>query len=215
MNKSIFILCLLFSFQNSLFSQELKIKRDGNVKTFNSGSLYYMVLSKNKNYKKDSCCDNTELTGKINSIEADSLGMNLFSINKTTVINDRKLEQNDISWQANFEKKIATKDILYFKNYKSFTEKNNKRRLNIIGGLLLMSTGVTLVNSFFVKDKVSRNNLYKLGALQIGFGMTLSIISSKKRHYLSGLKIMDYCKLKSFSYRNSNPRKRSSAIIPC
>jgi|GEM_PF-2470465 len=186
MNKSIFILCLLFSFQNSLFSQELKIKRDGDVKTFNSGSLYYMVLSKNKNYKKDSCCDNTELTGKINSIEADSLGMNLFSINKTTVINDRKLEQNDISWQANFEKKIATKDILYFKNYKSFAEKNNKRRLNIIGGLLLMSTGVTLVNSFFVKDKISRNNLYKLGALQIGFGMTLSIISSKKRHYLSG-----------------------------
>ena len=56
------------------FGQELTIKRDSKEKTFKENSVYFIVLSKVKSYKKDSCCNYNEALGSITSIEKDSFG---------------------------------------------------------------------------------------------------------------------------------------------
>ncbi len=175
--------CLIAS---ASFGQELTIKRESKEKSFKANSIYFIVLSKVKSYKKDSCCNYIEALGSITSIEKDSLGMSLQTFSKSNVLRDTEVNYIDISWNNILQNKIAKSDILYFQNYKSIKSKNIKKKLSIYGSILILSTGVTMLNTLVVKDKNSRQNLYKLSALQLGCGLTLSIIGSKKRHYITG-----------------------------
>ena len=182
----ILLIALSCFFAFGSFGQELTIKRDSQIKSFKENSVYFIVLSKVKSYKKDSCCNYTEALGSITSIEKDSLVMRLQTFSKSNVLKETEVNYIDISWDNILQNKIAKSDILYFKNYKSFKSKNLKKKLSIYGSILMLSTGVTMLNTLVIKDKVSRQNLYKLSALQLGCGLTLAIIGSKKRHYITG-----------------------------
>ena len=181
----ILLIALSCFFAFGSFGQELTIKRDSQIKSFKENSVYFIVLSKVKSYKKDSCCNYTEALGSITSIEKDSLGMSLQTFSKSNVLKETEVNYIDISWDNILQNKIAFKPMKS-PLVKSFKSKNLKKKLSIYGSILMLSTGVTMLNTLVIKDKVSRQNLYKLSALQLGCGLTLAIIGSKKRHYITG-----------------------------
>ena len=96
-----------------------------------------------------------DLKGKIKSIEGDSLLMELITVRNVTIQGEKSIESVFKSESIALNKKIALKDILYVKHYKSAKNSKTKKTLQIIGGVLMVTSGATALNTFAVSDRKS------------------------------------------------------------
>lgn len=177
-------LILLCFLSTTCFSQELKLWKGKDEKTFKPGSLFEIVVDKTNKSADKSWCSSAQLVGKIVAISDDSLTLQLnsYSIKKTM----ENVENKEIflSQTGTLESTIAKNEIIYLSNYKSQKHKKRKENIFTTGGLMVFTGLVTALNALVVKDKSSKKTLLISGGLQFGLGLGLTITNDTKKYYL-------------------------------
>ncbi len=184
MNKTLLPLILLCFISLTCFSQELKLWKGDEEKTFKTGTLFEIVVDNANKSADKRWCSSAELVGKIVSVTDDSLKLLLNSYKIRNNMENVKKEENFYSQTGTIEAKIAKNEIVYLRNYKSL--KHKKRKENIMGtGVLMVFTGVvTALNALVVKDKSSKKSILISGGIQLGIGIGFIIAGDTKSYHL-------------------------------
>lgn len=179
-NGLLFLGLLLFN--TICYGQELKLFRHNNTKVFKSGSIYEVVISESAKDKR--CCSYKSLVGTLTETSTDSLHFKLSEFKSRYYVENVRFEENYQSKNHTINMTIASNEIYYLKNHKSYKSKSNKNGMLSIGAILIISSLGTLVNSVIVKNDASKNVLLISGGVQIGLGLSLVILGSSKHYYL-------------------------------
>jgi len=183
MNKRLtpIFLCLV---SLNCFSQELRLSKGTDEKTFKKGSIFEIVISENNHSDDKVSCKSAELIGKIISISQDSLTLQLSTYKSNKIVENVEIEDVFQSKTGTIEATIAQREIIYLRNYKTLKHKKKKAGL-AVGGLFLFTGAVTALNAFVVNDRNSKNNLLISGGAQFGLGVGFLIASNSKKYCLS------------------------------
>lgn len=184
MNKSLLPLILLCFLCTTCFSQELKLWKGDEEKTFKTGTLFEIVVDNANKSADKRWCSSAEFVGKIVSVTDDSIKLLLNSYKIRNNMENVKKEENFYSQTGTIEAKIAKNEIVYLRNYKSLKQK--KRKENFLGtGVLMVFTGVvTALNALVVKDKSSKKSILISGGIQLGVGIGFIIAGDTKSYHL-------------------------------
>ena len=164
-------------------SQNLFLTNGAKKIKVKENALFEITISNSQTIEKN-CCDYMDLKGKIKSIEGDSLLMELITVRNVTIQGEKSIESVFKSESIALNKKIALKDILYVKHYKSAKNSKTKKTLQIIGGVLMVTSGATALNTFAVSGKQNRGNILLSAGIQLGVGaIFIGVGKSKKRYF--------------------------------
>ncbi len=164
--------------------QGLTLIKGNYQKTFDEGSVFEIVNAEKQKSKDADCCNYTQLTGKIKSIGADSITLQLFNISTKKLIDGTESENIYFSQNGKIKSTIAQDQIYYLRNFKTYKSINRKISFKIIGAILLTAGAVTMLNSFIVNNRSNKNKLLYTGGAQIGLGLGFSILGSTRKYFL-------------------------------
>jgi hypothetical protein len=167
-----------------LFRKGLTLIKGNYQKTFKEGFVFEIVNAEKPKSKDADCCNYTQLTGKIYSIEGDSITLQLFSVSNKKVIDGTENEHIYFSQTGMIKSTIAWDQIYYLRNFKNYKNINRKTNFQIIGAILMVTGAVTMLNSFIVDTRSNKNKLLYTGGAQIGLGLGFSILGSTKKYFL-------------------------------
>lgn len=185
MNKTLTLIFLCFVSLNC-FGQELRLSRGTEEKKFKKGSIFEIVTTETTHSDDRVSCKGAELIGKIISISADSLTLQLSAYKSKQMVENVKIEEVFHSNTGTIETTIAHRDIIYLKNYKTLKQQKKKASLFVgLGGVMFFTGAVTALNAFVVNDKSNINNLLISGGAQFGLGIGFMIAGNSKKYSLS------------------------------
>ena len=179
--KILYVLFLSFLASN-ICAQQFEISNSSKSKKIKKGYFIEMI-SGELGEVVPNCCEYTQMFGYLDSVRGDSIYMKVNTMN----INKSK-DGLSLSEAYQFEKldiiqAIPKDDILYMKIYKSKKSQKRSNAFALVGGLLIISGSVTALNTFLVKDKSNKRNLFIAGGIQIGAGFILGISTNPSKYH--------------------------------
>lgn len=100
-------------------------------------------------------------------------------------VDNENLDYTYFSKSRTITTTVAQKDIHYLSNYKSYASFKRKSAFSRTAGLLIITGGVTALNTFVVNGKNAKRNLLISGGAQIGVGIIFGLLSNSKKYYLN------------------------------
>jgi|GEM_PF-2949095 len=193
-----FIACLLLF---NCFGQKIGLANSNKLEKIKKSDIFEITIGGfDELYKpiRENCCGYINIKGSIKSIKEDSIIIEISEL-KTVFIDDDIDMNKELLYDWKNENKLKSfhqNDIYVLKKYKSEKAIKTKKNLTAIGGILVLSGVFTSLNTLIFSNKANRKNLLIASAVQFGFGLTLAIAQSPKKHYFK--KVDDPWRFKTY-----------------
>ena len=180
----IFITIAICCLGISAFGQTLTLKKDHKTKVFNEND--FVTLHSEPNYDEDcNNCDTRIYRGRLIDIKSDSVSLKMESYQRYVNRNGKNVIDATIYKGANELTDIMTvskRDIYRIDHYKSDKKANGRNLRAGVGGILIATGIITLVDAIIVKDKSDKQTLTQVGLIGLGIGIPLAASSAQKKY---------------------------------
>ena len=180
--KIIFLSITTLLLAGNCLAQGLQLTRGNTIKNLTKDRLLEISFSEEPGSGDCEFCTSKTVIGTIEQVAKDSITMLI--IEKSSYDNSKELKSTSalIYHNRSVPYTLPSNGIFYIIDHKNKQRKKRKNIFGPIGGILLFTGIMSSVSAFIVSDKSDRKKVWSFGAGQVGLGVILIALNSKKKY---------------------------------